>query len=315
MGGDVTAHSDPGKGACFRVELPLDVIEDTPNDSTGLGNVQVVIVSASRIEAPLVARSLKAHGAQVTLVTPGDETGDETLLAADLVLLDPGCVADAGAWLAGARAVGVQAPAAALVAPADRDRLPRLREAGFGGYLIRPVRSASLVKLAHTLLGHQSEWCPWEQADGMAQSADDTPTTEELAATSAPTRPLRVLVADDNDINRMLSEALLRKLGHEPVVVSDGAETLDAAADGGFDLILMDLHMPVVDGVTAIRRFRAMERNGKWSHIPVFAVTADVTPDAEEAALAAGADAVFAKPLDPDLLSRRITRERGLTRS
>lgn len=312
MGGDVTAHSAPGKGACFRVELPLEAVEDAPGDPADLGEAQVVVVSASRIEAPLVARSLRAHGAQVTLVTPGDETGDEKLLAADLVLLDPGCVADAGAWLAGARAVGIHAPAAALVAPADRDRLPRLREAGFGGYLIRPVRSASLTKLAHTLLGHQSEWCPWEQANGTAQAPGDAPDTEGPAMTAPPTRPLRVLVADDNDINRMLSEALLRKLGHEPVVVSDGAEALEAAADGGFDLILMDLHMPVVDGVTAIRRFRAMERDGKWSRIPVFTVTADVTPDAEEAALAAGADAVFAKPLDPDLLSRRITRERSL---
>ena len=314
MGGDVTAHSDPGKGACFRVELPLEVIEDAPDGLADLGTAQVVIVSASRIEAPLAARSLKAHGAQVALVTPGDETGDEKLLAADLVLLDPGCVADAGAWLAGARAVGVQAPAAALIAPADRDRLPRLREAGFGGYLIRPVRSASLVKLAHTLLGHESEWCPWEQASGTTQVAGQAPDAEDTNTASSPARPLRVLVADDNDINRMLSEALLRKLGHEPVVVGDGAEALDVAADGGFDLILMDLHMPVVDGVTAIRRFRALEHDGKWSRIPVFAVTADVTPDAEEAALAAGADAVFAKPLDPDLLSRRITRERGSSR-
>ena len=213
-----------------------------------------------------------------------------------------------------ARAVGVRAPAAALIAPADRDRLPRLREAGFGGYLIRPVRSASLVKLAHTLLGHESEWCPWEQASGTTQVAGQAPDTGDTATAPAPARPLRVLVADDNDINRMLSEALLRKLGHEPIVVGDGAEALDVAADGGFDLILMDLHMPVVDGVTAIRRFRAMEHDGKWSRIPVFAVTADVTPDAEEAALAAGADAVFAKPLDPDLLSRRITRERDSNR-
>ncbi|WP_428699002.1 ATP-binding protein [Stappia sp.] len=314
MGGDVTAHSDPGKGACFRVELPLEVLEHAPDGLADLGAAQVVIVSASRIEAPLAARSLKAHGAQVALVTPGDEAGDEKLLAADLVLLDPACVADAGAWLAGARAVGVRAPAAALIAPADRDRLPRLREAGFGGYLIRPVRSASLVKLAHTLLGHESEWCPWEQASGTTQVAGQAPDTGDTATAPAPARPLRVLVADDNDINRMLSEALLRKLGHEPIVVGDGAEALDVAADGGFDLILMDLHMPVVDGVTAIRRFRAMEHDGKWSRIPVFAVTADVTPDAEEAALAAGADAVFAKPLDPDLLSRRITRERDSNR-
>ena len=120
-------------------------------------------------------------------------------------------------------------------------------------------------------------------------------------------RPLKVLVADDNDINRLLSEAMVRKLGHEAVVAADGSEALAAAADGSFDLILMDLHMPGIDGVTAIRRFRTLEEDRGWSRIPVLAVTADVTAAAEDAALAAGADGVITKPIDPDLMRQRLS--------
>ncbi|WP_186397434.1 hybrid sensor histidine kinase/response regulator [Stappia sp. TSB10GB4] len=320
MGGDVTARSAPGEGATFRVELPLEIAasaqQAVPTPETeaprALAGARIALVSTSRIEMPLIARALAAQGAAAVLLAPGNEAGDDALLAADLVLLDPLAVTDAGAWLASARAAGLAAPAGVLLTPSERDRLPRLREAGFGGYLIRPVRAASLRELCATLLGRDSglnsglssRLSPWDRPEPRALS--EAEAAERDGPHSA--RPLRVLVADDNDINRMLSEALLRKLGHEPVVVADGAAALAAAADGSCDMLLMDLHMPGIDGIAAIRRFRQMEQAGGWPRAPVYVVTADVTPDAEQAALAAGADAVLSKPLDPDLLRRRIVR-------
>nr|WP_283776380.1 ATP-binding protein [Stappia sp. WLB 29] len=305
MGGDVVAKSAPGEGAAFRVELPLEAAAPAPgaeNEAArALAGARIALVSASRIEMPLIARALAAQGAVTSLLAPGTEEGDDKLLAADLVLLDPLAVTDAGAWLASARAAGLAAPAGVLLAPSERDRLPRLREAGFGGYLIRPVRAASLAELCATLLGRDTGLSPWDRPEPRS-------LTDEAGDHACAPRPLRVLVADDNDINRMLSEALLRKLGHEPVVAADGAAALAAAADGSCDMLLMDLHMPVVDGIAAIRRFREMEAAGGWSRAPVYVVTADVTADAEKAALAAGADAVLSKPLDPDLLRRRIFR-------
>ena len=307
MGGDVVAKSAPGQGAAFRVELPLHAAPALPAPETengavrALAGARIALVSASRIEMPLIARSLAAQGAVTSLLAPGTEEGDDKLLAADLVLLDPLAVTDAGAWLASARAAGLAAPAGVLLAPSERDRLPRLREAGFGGYLIRPVRAASLAELCATLLGRDTGLSPWDRPEPRC-------LTGEAGDHACAPRPLRILVADDNDINRMLSEALLRKLGHEPVVAVDGAAALAAAADGSCDMLLMDLHMPVVDGIAAIRRFREMETAGGWPRAPVYVVTADVTADAEKAALAAGADAVLSKPLDPDLLRRRIFR-------
>ena len=314
MGGDVIACSAPGEGATFRVELPLRAAPALPAPAPAarpLAGSRIALVSASCIEMPLIARSLAAQGAATTLLAPGKEDDDDALLSADLVLLDPLAVTDAGAWLASARAAGLAAPAGVLLAPSERDRLPRLREAGFGGYLIRPVRAASLAELCATLLGRDTGLSPWDRPEPRSLTGADGEGTGCDSACAQ--RPLRILVADDNDINRMLSEALLRKLGHEPVVAADGAAALAAAADGSCDMLLMDLHMPVVDGIAAIRRFREMETAGGWPRAPVYVVTADVTADAEKAALAAGADAVLSKPLDPDLLRRRIVRRTAET--
>jgi CheY-like chemotaxis protein len=147
---------------------------------------------------------------------------------------------------------------------------------------------------------------PQAAARGWDVAAQDRCRHPERPAGTAPARPLKVLVADDNDINRLLSEAMVRKLGHEAVVAANGAEALALAGDGSFDLVLMDLHMPGIDGVTAIRRFRALEAERGWARIPVIAVTADVTAEAEDAALSAGADSVITKPIDPDLMRQRL---------
>ncbi len=88
-----------------------------------------------------------------------------------------------------------------------------------------------------------------------------------------PARPLRLLVAEDNDINRLLSEAMLRKLGHVPVMVIDGEKAVEEAASGAYDAILMDLHMPGLDGFQAIRQIRSDEQAAGRANVPVLIVT------------------------------------------
>ena len=119
---------------------------------------------------------------------------------------------------------------------------------------------------------------------------------------AANSRPLRLLVAEDNDINRLLGEALLRKLGHEPTMVVDGEKAVEAAADTDFDAILMDLHMPGLDGVEAIEKIRAHEQDHNRPQVPVLMVTADVMQDARERATAAGAAGYLTKPLSEDAI-------------
>lgn len=295
MGGEIQAGTAPGGGALFRVSLPVpeDLVQRSPAKSFGR---HVVIVSSGRIEAPLLKRRLEAEGADVRLCTPGEEGLTENLARADLIVVDNSAMADSGAWLATARLAGCHAPAVVLVAPPERDRLERLREAGFAAYLIRPVRMESLTQVLTRLLeDHPSDLC-WTA--GAGKPSDTGPESARVA----PARPLRLLVAEDNDINRLLSEALLRKLGHEPMMVVDGEKAVEAATAEPFDAILMDLHMPGLDGIGAIQQIRAMEQREGRRPVPILMVTADVMQNARERASAVGAAGYLTKPLAADAI-------------
>src|SRR5690606_15369705 len=239
-------------------------------------------------------------GLRADICAPGDPRLTDLLAVSDLVLLDHGSVADAAGWLAAARVAGLAAPAGVLLTPNERDRLPRLREAGFDSYLVRPVRGASLMRIVTALLDPHRPSAVWDEIEDSAQ--------DEAAAANQASRPLRVLVAEDNDINRLLTEALLRKLGHEPAVVADGEQALEAAATGPFDAVLMDLHMPGIDGTATIARLRELECRLDWPRTPIIAVTADIMSDAHDRALAAGADLVLTKPLHPERLKHTLMR-------
>ena len=116
------------------------------------------------------------------------------------------------------------------------------------------------------------------------------------AATARPPGPrLRILVADDNRINRAVMEALLAPLEAELVAVKDGAEAIAAVRDTAFDLVLMDVRMPGVDGLAATRRIRRLARG---TGVPIIALSASGSPEDEAACLAAGADAYLSKPID-----------------
>ncbi len=300
MGGTIQAEGEPGKGATFKVHLPVGVDDPETAELPDLKGRRVVVVSAGKVEIPFIAASLVESGAEASLIAPGEPDLEQALADADFVLLDHDCVPDAGAWLAAALVAGLEVPAAVMLTPTDRDRLPRLHEAGFSAYLIRPVRHASLMQVAAGLVEPDKLLTFW--------SGVNTVSDEEAAYQPCAVRPLRVLVAEDNDINRLLTEALLRKFGHEPVLANDGEAALTLAMDGSFDLILMDLHMPGTDGTTAIKRFREFERSRDWDPAPIIAVTADVMPQAHAAARDAGANDVLTKPLDPEVLRLVLAR-------
>jgi signal transduction histidine kinase/AmiR/NasT family two-component response regulator len=117
-------------------------------------------------------------------------------------------------------------------------------------------------------------------------------------------RPLRVLVAEDNQTNQLVVKSVLQAMGADPSVVDDGAQALEAFASGGFDLVLMDIQMPVMDGVAATREIRKLERRKRWPKTPVLALTANVLPHQIADYRAAGVDGVIAKPIQlPELVA------------
>jgi len=133
-----------------------------------------------------------------------------------------------------------------------------------------------------------------------------------MRAVPAPTRRgsgLYVLAAEDNEINRYVIEKLLEGMGHDVVFAADGAEAVELAGRLRFDVVLMDIQMPTVDGITAAGRIRAME--GAGAHVPIIALTAHAMAGDRESYLKAGMDDYVAKPIDPDALARALARVTG----
>jgi two-component system, sensor histidine kinase len=109
--------------------------------------------------------------------------------------------------------------------------------------------------------------------------------------------PLRILLADDHPVNRKVIEVLLSGASADLVCVADGKEALDAFQAGGFDLVLMDMQMPVMDGLTATTEIRAFELQQGRNRTPVLMLTANAMPEHIEAGRKAGADGHLAKPV------------------
>jgi PAS domain S-box-containing protein len=302
MAGRITVESIPGSGSTFRVALPLAPatgVHDEPNAAPDLAGTDVMIVAASSIESALMARRLTRWGARVC-VAP-----DQTVAAALLpervwgaIFVDHAIGRTACDELA--RATTAVPRRFVLVTPTARTELPALKEAGFTGYLVKPVRAASL---AARMAGGDDEF---ERHDDSASSSDATPKD---AATG-----LAILIAEDNEINALLARSLLTRLGHRPTVATDGDAAVDAwlsARDAGepYAIVLMDVHMPGVDGIEATRRIRTAEAGGPRT--PIVALTANAFDEDRDACIAAGMDGFLTKPLDRERLATALATAAG----
>jgi CheY-like chemotaxis protein len=183
-----------------------------------------------------------------------------------------------------------------MITPASRHALPALMQSGFGAYLVKPVRAASLA----ARLGSEQ---PRARVERMRLEAPAAPLA----------RPQSVLIAEDNEINALLTRSLVEKSGHRAEVVADGALAVDAwaaARDAGrpFDLVLMDLHMPGVDGLQAAARIRAFEAEAGSPATPIVALTANASAQDREACLAAGMQDFLTKPVDRERLAALFAR-------
>jgi signal transduction histidine kinase/CheY-like chemotaxis protein len=135
---------------------------------------------------------------------------------------------------------------------------------------------------------------------GQAAAVDD------IRAHKAPLPAMRILVAEDNEVNQLVIAAMLRNMGHSCVLVNDGAQALARASEGGWDCVLMDIQMPGMDGQSATRQIRALP--GSEARVPIIALTANAMLDEKRAYLAAGMDDHVAKPIATDRLEASLWR-------
>jgi CheY-like chemotaxis protein len=131
----------------------------------------------------------------------------------------------------------------------------------------------------------------------LARAASEAPAASPSDSDREALPNLRVLAAEDNEVNRLVLRTLLEQVGITPTLVGNGEEALEAWSTSAWDLVLMDIQMPVMDGLTATREIRRMEREaGMWS-TPIIALTANVMQHQVRGYLAAGVDAVVGKPI------------------
>ncbi|MBU4434628.1 MAG: response regulator [Alphaproteobacteria bacterium] len=287
MSGEVGVGGEVGQGADFWFEAPFETVP-TPRRDLPLAGCVVAVASPNPIVRVATARQIEAAGGRAIVAAD---------TAAALAAAPPAAVLLIDAALAGPR--GALRPpadrrAVVLLTPEQRGRIDRLKSAGFSGYLIKPLRAASIV--AQVLqAGAQTAATPIAE-----RHAED----DRVAPASAP--GVRVLLAEDNPINALLARTLLEREGCKVDRVAGGDQAVAALSSNSYDLILMDLRMPGLNGVDATRELRAQGITA-----PIVALTADAFDEDRRACLAAGMDDFLVKPLTHAALRDVLTRWTG----
>jgi len=295
MGGELSAHSEFGRGSTFTFSVPLTACEApvetaAPPHTAELAGRRILIVDDNATNLRILGRQLERWG-----IEPVSAAGGVTALALladarrfDAALLDYHMPEMDGVMLA--RRIKALMPLPLVLLSSSMYRRAEEAEAGlFVMQLLKPVRAQHLRDAIAVALGGTL-------APARTPAAGD-------AAVLEPAQRLRVLVVDDVEVNRRLARSLLRKFGHQPEVVSTGAEGVESACSGKYDVVLMDVQMPDMDGLEATRRIQ--ERMGTQAP-RIVAMTAFAMPGDRERFLAAGMQGYVAKPIDPRALAAEI---------
>ncbi len=307
MGGEIGLETTDGAGSTFWFTVQLETV--VPAQLPALpapGEADILVVSDSHIIAPALGEQVEAASyrpqahASLGAALAALERAPDVRFAVMLYDLPLGAddpdvpvemLADFPA-LADARKVIV-------VAPEQRKRLDHFLASGFDAFLVKPVRQATLQRLLNP--GVDAEW-------GSASAAHtSTPRrAPAISASNGNASGARVLLAEDNDINAMLATAILTKHGYKVHRVVNGREAIEAMIQITFDVVLMDMQMPEVDGLQATVKIRALE--GPARNVPIVALTANVMDEDRDACRNAGMSEFLPKPFVADELLAMLNR-------
>jgi len=314
MGGDIMVSSRQDKGSTFIAVIALDaaVGADAPRQTVACaGDDHVLIVGSDGCEAHAAQLTFEGNGIPVERASPAHAAHLIAAAATEgvpfsAVVAVEGCAPSElrSIWSAIATRPDVSIPRVmAVVDPGARSSFEAYRAAGASLYLTRPVRPAALLRQC-TGAG---------SSDLAVATADD----REPDAAAAPGMRCHVLLVEDNEINALLALRMLEKAGAEVTHVRNGREAVEfvRASLGGkdirCDIILMDLHMPVMDGFTAAGEIRALASDAAGNRFelpPIVALTANAFAEDRRRCLDAGMDDYLAKPFEPSELMQLLDR-------
>ena len=298
MGGRLEVSSAPGEGSTFSFDLSLplaDLSTQVPAPPRSLNGIRVLVVHENAAARILLGKTLRAWSARPTEVASlAEALSASTGPNYDALVIDDCLIAGSAVlWQEVRSRLGKNLRIIRLLSFVSLSSSSSRGESLLDTELTKPVR---LAELHRALIGCID---------------DSTPLTERTVALKKPAGMLpvlhgRILVVEDQPLNREVAIGMLASLGLEVETAHHGQQALDMMQSRSFDLILMDCEMPVMDGFSATRALRARERTGV--HIPIIALTADVTSTGRAACLAAGMDDHLAKPFRRETLHGILTR-------
>jgi len=323
MGGEIWTESEAGKGTTFNFTADFGLGKETVKrrfvPAPDLRGLKVLVVDDNATSREILQDILESFSFEVFLATSGQEALEEVEMADrdqpfELVIMDwkmPGMDGiEASRRIKNHRKLN-KIPAIVLVTAYGREETMRQAdEIGLEGFLLKPVNSSVLFDAIMQALGKEVQDMP-------RAGRKKEPSTEELDAISG----ARVLLVEDNEINQQVAQEILQGAGLNVTLANNGREGVEAAMKNQYDVILMDIQMPVMDGYTATREIRNWElglrnENGKNSDlkskirdpkskiqsIPIIAMTAHAMAGDEQKSLQAGMNGHVTKPIDPDQL-------------
>ena len=295
MGGRIWVESVPGQGSTFHFTASFGISEATgspiPLEKAQLNGMRVLVVDDNLTNRRILECLLAGWGMRPTLAVDGEEALRTLAQASEanqpfaLVLTDACMPGMDGFQLAEEirKNPGLSGTTIMMLTSAgQRGDAARCREMGLEGYVTKPVSQSELLNAVLRAVG--------------SKRTQAKPTLVTRHSLREERSSLRILLAEDNVVNQLLASRLLEKQGHKVVTVGNGRAALERLEKGVFDLVLMDIQMPEMDGFEATAKIREKE-SATGTHLPVIAMTAHTMEGDRERCLAAGMDGYISKPI------------------
>jgi PAS domain S-box-containing protein len=311
MGGRIWVESQVGQGSTFHFTTILRQVQGKPKVEQlkkleALQSLHVLVVDDNTTNRKILEGILKNWHMEPQSVP----SGSEALAAVDravhaghpfqLILSDVNMPEMDGFGLFNHLREGSHRdiPFVLLTSAARPGDIARCREIGVAAHLIKPVKQSLLMNAIANSVGHVGEVIPTVVS-----------TSETVDAPAEQTRTLHILLAEDNAVNQKFAVRVINKAGHRVEIANNGVEAVTAWEQGDFEVILMDVQMPEMDGLEATQRIRTLEQQqGTNQHIPIIAMTANAMKGDKEMCLAAGMDGYVSKPVKRNILFAEIER-------